>query len=220
MTVMTAAASLTSGGRRYRIVDLRDAAGADLGRLPFIHRILLENVLRTAGGDVPRAAAAILAWLRTGSSGEEIPFLPGRVLMHDTTCGPALVDIAGMRSALAEAGGNPRRLNPVLPVDVSTDHSLAVDVFGAPDAMRRNMGREFGRNAERGILPVAVVSGNRNFSGRVPSQLAAGFRACHVVERGRDEGHFRRAQAVTPAALRHAANASARNSRCVRAVLR
>jgi len=144
-----AAASLTSGGRRYRIVDLRAAAGADLDRLPHIHRILLENVLRNAGEDAPRAAAAILAWLGTGSSGEEIPFLPGRVLMHDTTCGPALVDIAGMRSALAEAGGDPRRLNPVLPVDVSTDHSLAVDVFGTPDAMRRNMERELGRNAER-----------------------------------------------------------------------
>ncbi len=99
--------------------------------------------------DAPRAAAAILASLGTGWSGEEIPFLPGRVLMHDTTCGPALVDIAGMRSALAEAGGDPRRLNPVLPVDVSTDHSLAVDVFGTPDAMRRNMERELGRNAER-----------------------------------------------------------------------
>jgi len=144
-----AAASLTSGGRRYRIVDLRAAAGADLERLPHIHRILLENVLRNAGEDAPRAAAAILAWLGTGASDEEIPFLPGRVLMHDTTCGPALVDIAGMRSAVAEAGGDPRRLNPVLPVDVSTDHSLAIDVFGVPDAMRRNMERELGRNAER-----------------------------------------------------------------------
>ncbi|MGF6233779.1 aconitate hydratase [Inquilinus ginsengisoli] len=149
MTVMTASASLTSGGRRYHIVDLRDAAGADLGRLPTIHRILLENVLRNAGEDAPRAAAAILAWLGTGRGEEEIPFLPGRVLMHDTTCGPALVDIAGMRAALAEAGGDPRRLNPVLPVDVSTDHSLAVDVFGTPDAMRRNMECELGRNAER-----------------------------------------------------------------------
>ncbi|MFE0756988.1 aconitate hydratase AcnA [Inquilinus sp. NPDC058860] len=147
--MMTAAASLISGGRRYRIVDLREAAGADLDRLPTIHRILLENVLRHAGEDAPRAAAAILAWLGTGWSDEEIPFLPGRVLMHDTTCGPALVDIAGMRSALVEAGGDPRRLNPVLPVDVSTDHSLAVDVFGAPDAMWRNMERELGRNAER-----------------------------------------------------------------------
>ncbi len=69
--------------------------------------------------------------------------------MHDTTCGPALVDIAASRSARAEAGGDPTRLNPVLPVDVSTDHSVAVDVFGTPDALARNMEAELRRNLER-----------------------------------------------------------------------
>src|SRR5262245_60004385 len=146
---MISLAFLESAGRRYRIVDLPAAAGGDLGKLPHIHRILLENVLRTAGADAPRAAAAIRDWLRHGRSTEEIPFVPGRVLMHDTTCGPALVDIAGMRSALGEAGFDPRRLNPVLPVDVSTDHSVAVDIFGTSDALARNMAREFQRNAER-----------------------------------------------------------------------
>lgn len=136
-------------GRRYRVIDLPAEAGGDLDRLPHILRIMLENVLRTAGEDAPRAKAAILNWLSSGHSEEEIPFLPGRVMMHDTTCGPALVDIAGMRASLAEAGYDPSRLNPVLPVDVSTDHSLAVDVFGVPDARRRNMEREFERNAER-----------------------------------------------------------------------
>ena len=67
--------------------------------------------------------------------------------MHDTTCGPALVDIAGMRDALAEAGSDPRLLNPGLPVDVSVDHSIAVDRFGAPEAVRINMEREAERNA-------------------------------------------------------------------------
>ncbi len=136
-------------GRRHRIVALPESAEGNLERLPHILRIMLENVLRTAGDDAPRAKAAILNWLDSGRSEEEIPFLPGRVMMHDTTCGPALVDIAGMRASLAEAGYDPSRLNPVLPVDVSTDHSLAVDVFGTPDALRRNMEREFGRNAER-----------------------------------------------------------------------
>src|SRR6185369_14809178 len=140
---------LKVAGGEYRIVDLRAAAGADLGRLPHIHRILLENVLRTAGEDAPRAKKAILDWLATGQSDEEIPFSPGRVLMHDTTCGPALVDIAAMRSALSEAGGDPAWLNPVLRVDVSTDHSVAVDAFGVPDALARNMKSEFDRNAER-----------------------------------------------------------------------
>lgn len=142
-------ADLTSAGQRHRMVDLPVAAGADLERLPHILRIMLENVLRNAGEDAPRAKAAILNWLGTGRSAEEIPFLPGRVLMHDTTCGPALVDIAGMRASLAEAGHDPSRLNPVLPVDVSTDHSLGVDVFGSRDALQRNMEREYGRNAER-----------------------------------------------------------------------
>jgi aconitate hydratase len=146
---MTESAELRVADRSYRIIDLTAEAKADLVRLPHIHRILLENVLRTAGEDAPRAKKAILDWLATGQSDEEIPFLPGRVLMHDTTCGPALVDIAAMRSALSEAGGDPAWLNPVLPVDVSTDHSVAVDAFGVPDALARNMKSEFDRNAER-----------------------------------------------------------------------
>jgi aconitate hydratase len=117
--------------------------------MPYIHRILLENVLRTAGDDAQMAKQAFLEWVETGGSDVEIPFLPNRVLMHDTTCGPALVDIAGMRSALAEAGGDPALLNPVVPVDVSTDHSVAVDVFGTASALERNVRREYERNAER-----------------------------------------------------------------------
>ncbi|WP_242370871.1 aconitate hydratase AcnA [Anaeromyxobacter sp. SG26] len=140
---------LPGAGGRLRAVDLPAAAGAVLARLPLVHRILLENVLRTAGTDAGRAADAILRWPDTGRSDEEVPFLPGRVLMHDTTCGPALVDIAGLRAAVAEAGGDPERLNPVLPVDVSTDHSVAVDVFGTPGAREHNMARELERNAER-----------------------------------------------------------------------
>jgi aconitate hydratase len=136
-------------GVDYDIIDLPDEAGECLQRMPFIHRILLENVLRTAGDDARRAKAAMIEWLDTGLSDVEIPFLPNRVLMHDTTCGPALVDIAGMRSALAEAGGDPALLNPVVPVDVSTDHSVAVDAFGTSNALARNMAREYERNAER-----------------------------------------------------------------------
>lgn len=136
-------------GKSYKIIDLVAEAGDCLHRMPYIHRILLENVLRTAGDDAQGAKQALLAWLETGGSEVEIPFLPNRVLMHDTTCGPALVDIAGMRSALAEAGGNPALLNPVVPVDVSTDHSVAVDVFGTSLARERNVKREYERNAER-----------------------------------------------------------------------
>lgn len=135
-------------GTRYKVIDLVAEAGDRLYRMPYIHRILLENVLRTAE-DAQMAIQAFLEWVETGGSDVEIPFLPNRVLMHDTTCGPALVDIAGMRSALAEAGGDPALLNPVVPVDVSTDHSVAVDVFGTASARERNVRREYERNAER-----------------------------------------------------------------------
>lgn len=141
--------TLELNGRPYTAIDLFTEAEGQLHRLPYIHRILLENVLRTAGRDAEKAKRAILAWLETRSSEEEIPFLPGRVLMHDTTCGPALVDIAGMRAALAEAGGDPSALNPVVPVDVSTDHSLGVDFYAERGAYARNMAREYERNAER-----------------------------------------------------------------------
>jgi aconitate hydratase len=133
--------TLVSNAVRHRIVDLRRL---ELSRLPWVHRILIENLVRH-GEDL----SVLSDWIAQGRSEAEIAFRPGRVMMHDTTCGPALVDIAAARSALAEAGGDPATLNPVLPVDVSTDHSLAVDVYGTPDAMARNMAREMERNAER-----------------------------------------------------------------------
>lgn len=135
-------------GEPYRIVDLPRIAGDRLARLPFVHRVLLENLLRCHRADAA-AIEVVEDWLRGTDSAAEIPFHPGRVLMHDTTCGPALVDLAACRSAFAEAGGDPARLNPVIRVDVSTDHSLAVDVFGRSDAMARNMDAELRRNGER-----------------------------------------------------------------------
>jgi aconitate hydratase len=140
--------SLTCGVEAYRCIDLRAHAGGALGRLPWIHRILLENVLRTAGVEAEAAARAILASTGRASSAE-VPFRPGRILMHDTTFTPAFVDLAGMRDAVAEAGGDPSLVNPRLPVDVSVDHSIAADHFGAPDALARNMEAEIERNRGR-----------------------------------------------------------------------
>jgi aconitate hydratase len=138
-------------GEQRKLVDLAGFAGEPLNRLPWVLRILLENALRRNAGDLV-AARSILAWLETGTSSAEIPFYPGRLLMHDTTCVPALVDIAAMRSELAEAGHDPARLNPQLPIDVSVDHSIAVDYFGSPDALQRNMTQEVQRNKERYVL--------------------------------------------------------------------
>ena len=139
---------MTVGG--LAAVDLHAAFGDDLFRLPWSLRIVLENVLRCSDNTQgPTAADAIRSWLAAGTSAGEIPFHPRRLLMHDTTCVPALVDIAAMRDALAEAGVPADRLNPVLPVDVSVDHSIAVDVFNSDDAILSNMRTEFGRNQER-----------------------------------------------------------------------
>ncbi|NDY93216.1 aconitate hydratase AcnA [Ideonella livida] len=141
---------LTLAGTPGRLHDLPALFGERLRRLPVTHRLLLENVLRCMQG-AERAAAvqALLDWADTGRSEAEIEFQPGRVLMHDTTSTPALVDIAGLRDALAEAGADPARLNPVLPVDVSVDHSLAVEVFAQADAVAVNLGHEMRRNRER-----------------------------------------------------------------------
>ncbi|SFV00380.1 aconitate hydratase AcnA [Pseudoduganella namucuonensis] len=137
-------------GTIYKVVDLPALFGERLDRLPYVLRILLENTIRNANGEERDAAvAALFGWLEQGSSEAEIAFQPGRVLMHDTTATPALVDIAAMRDALAEAGADPSRLNPMLPVDVSVDHSLAVEAFAARGAAEVNLGFEMRRNEER-----------------------------------------------------------------------
>ncbi len=135
-------------GEPRKLADLAGFAGEKLNRLPWVLRILLENALRHDQGN-PATAHSLLAWLETGTSSAEIPFYPGRLLMHDTTCVPALVDIAALRSELAETGHDPARLNPKLPIDVSVDHSIAVDAFGTPSALQHNMTQEIQRNQER-----------------------------------------------------------------------
>ncbi len=141
---------LTLAGESARVADLAGAFGPDLARLPLVLRVLLENLLRCTQGDERRAGrAALRAWLATGSSEAEIAFQPGRVLMHDTTSTPALVDIAAMRDVLAQAGADPRQLNPRLPMEVSVDHSLAVQVHAQADAPAVNLAHEMRRNQER-----------------------------------------------------------------------
>ncbi|MNQ10090.1 Aconitate hydratase [compost metagenome] len=143
-------ARFTLNGAAHSCVDLPAMFGADYFRLPVVLRLLLENALRNMQGDERDAAvSALLRWLDHGTSDAEIAFQPGRVLMHDTTSTPALVDIAAMRDALAEAGRDPALLNPVLPVDVSVDHSLAVEAYAQTDAATQNLNLELRRNAER-----------------------------------------------------------------------
>jgi aconitate hydratase len=145
-----APAEVSIGGQSGCIVDLPALFGERVFSLPVVLRLLLENIVRCMHGtERVEAVNAIFAWFDHGTSEAEIEFQPGRVLMHDTTSTPALVDIAAMRDALAEAGVDPSRLNPVLPVDVSVDHSLAVEAYARPDAAALNLTHEMRRNGER-----------------------------------------------------------------------
>jgi len=137
-------------GKSYSVVNLRAACGESFGQLPVVLRLLMENAIRNMQGmERQQAVGAMLGWLAHGTSDNEIAFQPGRVLMHDTTSTPALVDVAAMRDALAEVGVDPTVLNPGLRVDVSVDHSLAVEAYAQADAPMQNLRHEIRRNAER-----------------------------------------------------------------------
>jgi aconitate hydratase len=137
----------------YRLDALEKAGLVELDKLPYSIRILLENALRQCN-DVEitfQDIKNIAAWSPNPvhSIRPSIPFLPSRVLMHDLTGLPAVVDLAAMRDAVAGLGGDPRIINPLIPADLVIDHSIQVDVFGRPDAIQRNTELEFQRNRER-----------------------------------------------------------------------
>jgi aconitate hydratase len=140
----------------YRLATLSatgPTAGLDLGRLPVTVKILLENVLRHAGGGIVREVdVTTLASWKPGASAAtetEIPFMPARVILQDFTGVPAVVDLAAMRDAIAELGGDPSRVNPLVPADLVIDHSVQVDSYGTAGSLAINVGREFERNGER-----------------------------------------------------------------------
>jgi aconitate hydratase len=123
----------------------------DVARLPFSLKVLLENLLRTEGnGSVEAADIEKLArWDAKAEPADEIAFTPARVVMQDFTGVPAIVDLAAMRDAMADLGGDPARINPLVPAELVIDHSVQVDVFGTRDAFTLNAEREFERNHER-----------------------------------------------------------------------
>lgn len=129
---------------------VEEATGASLERLPFSMRVLLENVLRQEDGDtVTEDDVARLARWSPKAPTQEIPFMPARVLLQDFTGVPVVVDLVAMRTAVHACGGDARRINPILPVDLVIDHSVQIDFSGAADALERNMALEFVRNRER-----------------------------------------------------------------------
>ena len=147
-------ASLEVGGAShtiYRLDRAAEALGCDLARLPFTLRILLENLLRGEDGTAVSADSirALGAWQAQAAPADEVAFRPARVLLQDFTGVPAIVDLAAMRDAMADLGGDPSRINPQQPVDLVIDHSVQVDEYGADAAFLLNVTREFERNGER-----------------------------------------------------------------------
>jgi len=151
-----ARALLRVGDRSYAYYRLAASGASDLARLPYTVKILLENALRhAASGDglVTAADVRTLAnWDPTRPTDAELPFMPGRVLLQDFTGVPVVVDLAAMRDAVAAAGGDPARINPLIPVDLVIDHSVQVDLFGSDLAFAGNVAREYERNGERYAL--------------------------------------------------------------------
>src|SRR5437899_5808819 len=138
----------------YPLQALRARMATPLERLPVTVKILLENALRHAG-TAPFSeddVGALAAWRPGVSPRREAAFLPSRVLLQDFTGVPVVVDLAAMRDAVAQLGGDSRRVNPVVPADLVIDHSVQVDVFGMPGAFARHVGFEYQRNRERYML--------------------------------------------------------------------
>src|SRR5947207_7871960 len=142
-------AALQVAGERYEIYRLDAAEGSD--RLPLRLKILLECLLRNEDRANITASqiTALVGWDPAAEPDTEIQFTPARVILQDLTGVPAVVDLAAMREAMRALGGDPTKINPLIPAELVIDHSVVADVFGSPDAFRRNVEIEFGRNRER-----------------------------------------------------------------------
>ena len=138
----------------FSILNLEKKGLADIQRLPFSVRIMVENLLRKMDGRIVREEDLrnLAGWQKKYDDPVEIPFHPARVLMQDFTGVPAIVDLAAMRDAVKNLGGNPAKVNPLVPVDLIVDHSVQVDYFGTDDAVYQNVKKEYERNGERYAL--------------------------------------------------------------------
>ncbi|HOI10080.1 MAG TPA: aconitate hydratase AcnA, partial [Myxococcota bacterium] len=164
--------------RYFRLQALQEQGIADIGRLPRSIRVLLESVLRNVNGrEVTREDVVRLAQYDPADPPRiEVPFMPARVLLQDFTGVPCVVDLAAMRAAMRRLGGDPARINPRIPVDLVIDHSVQVDAFGTPEALRINADLEFSRNRERYEF---LAWGSRAFANFRVVPPASGI--CHQV---------------------------------------
>lgn len=146
--------TLASGGNTYtwyRLQTLEEQGIAPISKLPFSIKILLEAVLRQFDGRAitQEHIVELANWNAAAPQKSEVPFKPARILLQDFTGVPAVVDLAALRTAMHRLGGDPKRINPLIPVDLVIDHSVQVDAFGSAEALRFNIDREFERNEER-----------------------------------------------------------------------
>ena len=145
--------SLEVGGKTYayyRLQGLEEQGLGSIGKLPFSIKVLLEAAVRQYDGHaITKDHVKLLATWAEGRQDKEIPFIPARIVLQDFTGVPVVVDLAAMRDTVKKAGGDPKRINPLVPVDLVIDHSVMVDAFGSPDAQETNERIEFERNGER-----------------------------------------------------------------------
>jgi aconitate hydratase len=171
---MAASSQLRVGDRTYAIHRLDELqAEFDVARLPYTLRVLLENVLRNGDEDDVRAVAT---WDAKAEPSQEISFTPSRVLLQDLTGVPAVVDLAAMRNAMAALGGDPAKINPLIPAELVIDHSVQVDAFGTRGAFARNVEIEVERNRERYVF---LRWGQQAFAGF--KVVPPGTGICHQV---------------------------------------
>src|SRR3954465_8040945 len=172
--------SLQVDGKHYAYYSLAKAAEqlGDVSRLPFSMKVLLENLLRFEDGVTVTVEdiQALVDWQKERSSTREIQYRPARVLMQDFTGVPAVVDLAAMRDAMAKLGGDPQKINPLVPVHLVIDHSVMVDEFGTPKAFEQNVALEYQRNMERYQFLKWGQRAFNNFEGAPP-----GTRICDQV---------------------------------------
>ncbi|HWO75306.1 MAG TPA: aconitate hydratase AcnA [Bacillus sp. (in: firmicutes)] len=152
--VFNARSSFELNGKKYhyyRLAALEEAGVGNVSKLPFSIRVLLESVLRQVDGRVitKEHVENLAKWGTPEQNDVDVPFKPSRVILQDFTGVPAVVDLASLRKAMADLGGNPDQINPEIPVDLVIDHSVQVDKYGTPDSLKVNMDLEFERNAER-----------------------------------------------------------------------
>jgi aconitate hydratase len=145
---------LKIGGKTYHYFNLQEAAsklGFDIKKLPYSMRVVLENTLRMEDGEnnTQKTLLAYTGWVKDKTSQEEVGFMPSRVLMQDFTGVPAIVDLAAMRDAMKSLGGDPLKINPLIPVDLVIDHSVQVDFSGTKDSLKKNVDIEMERNLQR-----------------------------------------------------------------------